>query len=181
MADLRVRKNEKCVIGLPECNYIFSSTNSCFIAYGFDTSPLEKDVLVSLLSERGIEAVEAGNRIESGHFAFCTKICSKIITSRFCIVLLNEDNIVLEGRTFSKPNANVNIEYGQMIGFNKFIIPFQKEEYNLPFNVAGLDTVKYNERNFREKAIIAIEDAVEKTAPRDMYAQQFGLILDKFI
>jgi hypothetical protein len=50
--------------------------------------------------------------------------------------------------TITKPNANVNIEYGQMIGFNKFIIPFQHENFPLPFNVNGLDTIKYNDRNF---------------------------------
>jgi hypothetical protein len=181
MADLRIRKNEKCVIGMPECNYIFSSTNSCFIAYGFETSPLEKDILTALLTEKGIEAIEAGNRIASGQLAFCTKICSKIITSRFCIALLNEDKIIIEGKQSFRPNANVYMEYGQMVGFNKFVIPFQKEEFNLPFNVNGLDTIKYTDRNFKEKASAAIDDAILKTSPTELLHNQFNVILNKFL
>ncbi len=182
MADIRIRKNEVCVIGLPQCNYIFSSTNSCFIAYGFDTSGLEKDVITALLIERGIEPVEAGNRIQPGQFAYCTKICSKIITSRFCIVLLNEDVTRLPNNiTITKPNANVNIEYGQMIGFNKFIIPFQHENFPLPFNVNGLDTIKYNDRNFRERAIAAIDEAIARTIPAGAALNTFIVILEKYL
>lgn len=181
MADLRVRKNDKCVIGLPECNYVFSSSNSCFIAYGFNTSGREKDFITEVLVNKGIEPVEAGNRITSGEFAFCTKICSKIITSRFCIALLNEDTIEEQGVNFSVPNANINIEYGLMIGFNKFVIPFQEERFNLPFNVAALDTIKYNSSNFGDKAKKAVDDAISKTSPKGEVPETFDLILSKFL
>lgn len=182
MADLRIRKNEVCVIGLPQCNYVFSSTNSCFIAYGFNTSALEKDIITNLLIERDIEPIEAGNRVEPGHFAYCTKICSKIITARFCIVLLNEDAVTLEhGVTTTKPNSNVNIEYGQMIGFNKFVIPFQNEKFALPFNVNGLDTIRYNVRDFREKAIVAIDAAIARTTPSGSALDTFNVILAKYL
>jgi hypothetical protein len=70
MVDTRIRKNERCVIGLPACDYVFSSTRSCFIAYGFTTSGLERDILKTILKERGIEAIEAGGFIEPGKFAF---------------------------------------------------------------------------------------------------------------
>lgn len=156
MTDIRIRKNEKCVIGLPSCDYVFSSTRSCFIAYGFSTSNLEKDVIVGVLRDNGIEAVEAGDRTAPGTYAFCTKICSKIITAQFCIVLLNRDA--------GGPNANVNIEYGMMIGFNKYVIPFQKDTEELPFNVSALDTVKYNQNNLKSKATDLIKIAIEKTA-----------------
>jgi hypothetical protein len=70
MVDIRIRRNERCVIGLPACDYVFSSTRSCFIAYGFSTSALERDILKNVLQERGIEPVEAGGQIEPGKFAF---------------------------------------------------------------------------------------------------------------
>lgn len=108
MVDTRIRKNERCVIGLPACDYVFSSTRSCFIAYGFATSALERDLLKGILQERGIEPVEAGGQIDPGKFVFCTKICSKIIVAQFCVVLLNRDT--------AGHNANVNIEYGLMLG-----------------------------------------------------------------
>jgi len=62
----------------------------------------------------------------------------KIITAQFCIVLINNDE--MEGREI--PNANVNMEYGLMLGFNKYVLPFQRASQRLPFNVAGLDTIK---------------------------------------
>src|ERR1700681_940066 len=108
MVDITIRKNEKCVVGLPVCDYVFSSTRSCFIAYGFSTSGLERDILKSILEERGIEPVEAGGTLSPGKTVFCTKICSKIIVAQFCIVLANNDLVA----GHEVPNANVNMEYG---------------------------------------------------------------------
>ena len=107
----QLRRNESCIIGLPRCDYVFNSNRSCFIAYGFQTSKLEVEILSSILESRNIEAFEAAGFFTPGKNAFCTKICSKIITSQFCIVLLNED--VREG--VSQPNANVHMEYGLML------------------------------------------------------------------
>ena len=76
------------------------------------------------------------------------------------MVLLNHDE--KEGNYI--PNANVNIEYGLMLGFNKYLIPFQREKQALPFNVAGLDTVKYTDEEFEKKAGAAIDIAVGKTS-----------------
>jgi hypothetical protein len=159
MADLTLRRNEKCIIGLPACGYVFNSTRSCFIGYGFRTSPFEVEILKRLLKERLIEVNEAGGSIEAGSLAFCTKICSKIITSQFCIILVNLDSI--DGRLI--PNANVNLEYGMMLGFNKYVIPFQDEKHPLPFNTQGLDTIKYNSQDFTRKATDAIEKAINDT------------------
>jgi len=148
--DISIRKNEHCIIG---------STRTCFIAYGFKTSPMEVTILRNLLKARGIQCEEAGGQLAPGQNAFCQKICSKIITSQFCIVLLNHDET--EGQLI--PNANVNMEYGLMLGFNKYLIPFQREKHSLPFNVAALDTVKYSDENFERKAASAIDLAIEKT------------------
>jgi hypothetical protein len=157
--DISIRKNEHCIIGLPRCDFVFSSTRTCFVAYGFKTSPMEVSILRNLLSELGIQCEEAGGQLAPGQNAFCQKICSKIITSQFCIVLLNNDK--KDGNLV--PNANVNMEYGLMLGFNKYLIPFQNELETLPFNVSGLDTVKYDSQNFENKARTALQLAVGKT------------------
>jgi hypothetical protein len=94
-----------------------------------------------------------------GQNAFCAKICSKIITSQFCVVLVNND--LSDGREI--PNANVNMEYGLMIGFNKYVIPFQRASQSLPFNVAGLDTIKYSDMDFERLAGGAIDQAILET------------------
>lgn len=157
--DKRIRRNEICVVGMPRCDFVFSSTRTCFIAYGFKDSPIEKALLKRVIEEKGIQVEEAGGSLAPGQNAFCAKICSKIIMAQFCIVLLNneEDN----GREI--PNANVNMEYGLMLGFNKYIIPFQKASQTLPFNVAGLDTIKYEDTNFEQKASDVVTQAIEAT------------------
>jgi hypothetical protein len=159
--DNRLRRNEICVIGLPRCDFVFASNRSCFIAYGFGTSDLETGILKALLEKEGVQAVEAGGMRAPGENAFCVKICSQIIMSQFCIALLNNDAV--DGREV--PNANVNMEYGLMLGFNKYVIPFQRAEQRLPFNAAGLDTVKYSNEDFATKAKEAIHEAVRRTTP----------------
>ena len=89
--DNSIRVNKICVVGLPSCDFVFSSTRTCFIGYGFKKSTLEANIVASLLEDRGVEAVEAGGALEPGQYAFCKKICSKIITSQFCIVFVNND------------------------------------------------------------------------------------------
>ncbi|MDP8237619.1 MAG: nucleotide-binding protein [Candidatus Hatepunaea meridiana] len=171
------KRNENCIVGLPRCDYVFNSNRSCFIAYGFLESRLETEILRNLLHENSIEVFEAGGNLESGKNAFCTKICSKIIVSQFCIVLLNQDD--RDG--IKMPNANVNMEYGLMLGFNKYIIPFQRHGELLPFNVSGLDTIKYDQSNFKEKAGEAIEQAIEQTKPKIGESISADRIIDAFI
>jgi hypothetical protein len=175
--DKSIRRNEICIVGLPRCDFVFSSTRSCFIAYGFKDSPLEMTILRQLLEQRGIEAVEAGGMRAPGQHAFCAKICSKIITAQFCIVLLN--NEVNSGREI--PNANVNMEYGLVLGFNKYVIPFQRESQTLPFNVAGLDTVKYTDQEFPRLAADAIDAAIAATTQESIHPVALDQVLGTFL
>jgi hypothetical protein len=152
--------NEKCIIGLPTCGYAFSSTRMAFIAApGDEEFSLELDVLVSLLEEKGYEAYVALRKLDPGKFAFCTKICSKIITSQFCIVLLNSS----EHRDHPQvkiPNPNVHMEYGLMLAFRKYILPFQRRGDSLAFNIQPLDTILYTKGEFRKIADQAIDSAI---------------------
>ncbi len=157
--DKTIRRNEICVIGLPRCDFVFSSTRICFIAYGYEESPFEKAIIRRLLEERGIQPVEAGGFLAPGQNAFCAKICSKIVVSQFCTILIN-NKVVGEQEI---PNANVYTEYGMMLGFNKYIIPFQRASQKLPFNVAGLDTIKYSDHDFERLAANSIDQAIRET------------------
>lgn len=157
--DKTIRRNQICIVGMPRCDFVFSSTRTCFIAYGFENSPLEVSILKGLLEKRGVLAVEAGGALAPGQNAFCAKICSKIITSQFCVVLVNNEEA--DGREI--PNANVNMEYGLMLGFNKYVIPFQRANQGLPFNVAGLDTIKYTNVDFEHLAAAALDQAIRET------------------
>lgn len=176
--DNRLRRNEQCVVGMPRCDYVFASTRSCFIGYGFSESRLEVELLLTLLRELAIDPVEAGGgALAPGQNAFCAKICSKIITSQFCVVLLNEETRA----GASSANPNVHMEYGLMLGFNKYVVPFQREGQQLPFNVAALDTVKYTSDNFRQKAQAALQIAIAATRPVQTQGDTFDQTMGAFL
>lgn len=138
---------------------------------------MEMTILRNLLEKKGIQCEEAGGKLASGQNAFCKKICSKIITCQFCIVLLNHD----EQNGHIIPNANVNMEYGLMLGFNKYIIPFQNDKFTLPFNVAALDTLKYNGQNLENKASSEIDEAIKNTTQDVQSRQPLDKVIDVFL
>jgi hypothetical protein len=158
MAEAKV--NETCIIGLPTCGYAFSGNRMVFIAAPSDDEfELELEILSSLLEEKEYDASIAVKNLEPGKFAFCKKICSKIITSQFCVVLLNS-SAHIDHNEIKIPNPNVHLEYGMMLAFKKYIIPFQRKGEALPFNVQPLDTVIYTKGNFKEKATQAIDGGI---------------------
>lgn len=158
MAEFQI--NDRCIIGMPACGYGFGSARMCFLARPADGEfQLEEDIIRQLLKERNYDCYVAVQRIDPGNFAFCTKICSQIIMSHFCIVILN-NSAHAENPTLKIPNPNVHLEYGMMLSFHKHIIPMQRESEILAFNIYPLDTVKYRPENFKDKAEAAIDDAV---------------------
>jgi len=175
--DNRIRQNQICIIGQPRCDFTFASSRTCFISYGFKERPLETSILKRVLLDQDVFSEEAGGSRAPGQNVFCAKICSKIITSQFCIVLLNNDE--RDGKEI--PNANVNMEYGMMLGFNKYIIPFQKAAQKLPFNLAGLDTIKYNPENFESLAKQAIAAAVELTRQDEIPTSVSDQAFERFL
>lgn len=159
--DKTIRKNELCFIGMPSCGVGYESAKSCFLACpSHDKYTLKIEVIKDIVEAKQYECHVALKKIDPGHFAFCTKICSKIIQSQFCIVLLDHS----PDSTNSKehPNPNVHFEYGMMISQNKHIIPLQDEKYNLAFNIAPLDTIKYNDSNFKIKVNESVTNAITR-------------------
>jgi hypothetical protein len=154
------RINDNCIIGLPTCGYAFSSSRMAFVAAPSDDEfRLELDVLQGLLTAKEYEAYVAVQRVDPAKLAFCTKICSKIITSQFCLVLLNS-SVHRDHSDIRIPNPNVHLEYGLMLAFKKYTLPFQREGDALAFNIRPLDTILYTNANFREKAERAIDGAI---------------------
>lgn len=175
--DKTIRRNTTCIIGMPRCDFVFSSARTCFIGYAFEDSHLEVTILKGLLEKRGIQPEEAAGKPAPGQNAFCAKICSKIITSQFCIAIVN--NAVKDG--IEVPNANANMEYGLMLGFNKYVIPFQKASQELPFNTAPLDTIKYTNSDFERRAAEAIEIADTATRQDAQPAFSPDQIIEAFL
>lgn len=175
--DLSIRRNESCIIGLPRCDYVFNSNRSCFIGYGYLESNLEREIISTILLEKNIDPIDAGTLKKPAQNVFCTKICSKILTSQFCIILANNDT----KKSKEIPNANVNMEYGLMLGFNKYVIPFQKENQKLPFNTSGLDTIKYTSDNFKSLAEKHIDEAIQITTNLVSPKGLTDVVVDTFI
>lgn len=157
--------NERCFIRKDhKCNKIFGASKSCFIACPSEDEiePL-LEIISMKLARVGIEAIIAVKERAYGQDIFCTKICGKIIESKFCLVILND----LISENINIPNPNVYYEYGLMTSIEKHIIPLQKENLTLAFNIQSYDTIKYNSKNIGAELDRAIKDAIKITESKD--------------
>lgn len=159
------RINKRCFIREGhKCGKVLNASKSCFVA-----CPDEEDLepILELISEKlakvGIEAIIAVKERAYGQDIFCTKICGKIIESKFCLIIL--DDIVDEGKNI--PNPNVYYEYGLMTGLEKHVIPLQKEDLKLAFNIQSHDTIKYTPKNIGTELDRAIKDAIKFSEGKD--------------
>ena len=139
--------NNTCIVRERPCGRIFTGSNTCFVACpSTDEIGLEIDIIKSALLDEEIEPYIAVEHFVAARDIFCTKICTKIIESKFCVVVLsgktNDDGVVI-------PIANVYYEYGVMTEWNKYIIPVQRSDQKLDFNIQSLDTIKYTPVNFK--------------------------------
>jgi hypothetical protein len=162
--------SEQCFIRKEhKCGKIFGASKSCFIACpnNDDLQPI-LELMSEKLTKVGIEPVIAVKERAYGQDIFCTKICGKIIESRFCIVIL-DDTI---GKNQNIPNPNVYYEYGLMTSLRKHIIPLQKDDLNLAFNIQSYDTIKYNARNISSELDRAFKDAIRITEGGDKKDQK---------
>jgi len=82
--------------------------------------------MLALISEKlqksQVEPIIAVKERAYGKDIFCTKICGKIIESKFCMTIL--DDTIKNG--VNVPNPNIYFEYGLMTALKKYIIPLQK-------------------------------------------------------
>lgn len=151
-----IKINQKCLVRNQECKRIFEGSRICFVASpSNDELALESDIIQQKLREANVEPYIAVEEREFQKDIFCEKICSKIIESQFCIVVLND--VIDTTDNVRKPNANVYYEYGLMTAFDKKIIPIQLEGQSLAFNIQSLDTLKYTNKDFSRQ----IEEAIK--------------------
>ncbi|MCX5697355.1 MAG: hypothetical protein NTU54_05255 [Candidatus Omnitrophica bacterium] len=173
-----LKVNNQCFIRKAhKCGKIFGASKSCFIACPSDASI---ETILALMSEKlakvGVEPIIAVKERAYGQDIFCTKICGKIIESKFCIVVL--DDTIVGSKSF--PNPNVYYEYGLMTSLRKHIIPLQKEKLKLAFNIQSYDTVKYSDINISSELDRAIKDAI-KISESSEKVEQESHISDKTI
>ncbi|WP_169704313.1 hypothetical protein [Candidatus Kuenenia stuttgartiensis] len=155
---LTIQANEKCLVRHMDCKWIFGGSRICFVACpNSDEIALELEVIKQKLRCANIEPYVAVDNRDFQKDIFCEKICTKIIESLFCIAILNDVPDPKDG--IRKPNANVYYEYGLMTAFKKRIIPVQRTDHQLAFNIQSLDTLKYNPGNFPK----LIEEAIQMT------------------
>lgn len=147
-----IRKDHKC-------GKIFNASKSCFIACPSEGFDMLLDLIEEKLTKRGIDAYVAVRNRALGQDIFCAKICGKIIESRFCIIIL--DDYVKNGTGI--PNPNVYYEYGLMTSLKKHVIPLQKENLKLAFNIQSHDIIRYNDKNIAAELEKAIENAINIT------------------
>ena len=157
--------NAQCFIRKDhKCGKLFGASKSCFIACPTDD---DLEPIIELMSEKlskvGIEPIIAVKERAYGQDIFCTKICGKVIEARFCIVIL--DDTVEKGKNI--PNPNVYYEYGLMTSLRKHIIPLQKENLKLAFNIQSYDTIKYSAKNISTELDRAIKDAIRITEAKE--------------
>lgn len=163
-ASLQIQRN--CVVRDFPCGRIFSGSNTCFVACpSSDEVGFEIEIIKSVLKDEDIEPYIAVENFEPARDLFCTKVCTKIIEAKFCIVLLTG---VANGGKTVVPNPNVYYEYGLMTSWRKCIVPLQMSDQNLAFNIQSLDTVKYTPSTFKKSlsssvriALSSLEDVEE--------------------
>ena len=98
--------NKSCVVRKQTCGRIFSGSRTCFIATpAADSVALELDIIKSVLKEFEIEPYVAIENFDPAKDIFCEKVCTKIIESQFCIVLLTDPLID------QRPSPNPNVYY----------------------------------------------------------------------
>ena len=155
------RIDENCLFRHQLCKRVLNKTRACFIACpNSDEIAFELEIIKQKLRDNKIKPYIAVDEREYQKDVFCEKICSKIIESMFCIVILND--VTNKNDNVLKPNANVYFEYGLMTALRKHIIPIQKEEQRLAFNIQSLDTLKYNAKNFPDEISNAIKSMLLK-------------------
>jgi len=138
--------------GSPEFSKEIDKTKEILRGLGFDG-------YFALLSEK-----------EKGLDAFCDKICSKIRSCAFCVVLLNDpiaheciDKETKESLTIHAPSANVYYEFGIAVALEKKVIPLIRKDMKPPFDVQHLDAIPYaNLEEFQEKLRSSVKATLVK-------------------
>jgi len=167
--------NEQCFIRSQSCGRVYGGSRTCFIACPTtDELQLEIDVIKSVLRDNNIEPYVAVENFEPGKDIFCEKICAKIIESQFSAVLLSD--VIYGGKDIATPNPNVYYEYGLMVVMHKTIIPLQKQDTPLAFNIQNLDTLTYTPKTLRGVFQAALKGVLGKSSEPNVMGQKYNCL-----
>jgi len=171
----------KCIISNERHCKAHSVNENLVFVIGSASSDFEDDIhrIKEVMKEFNLNPYFATKEDrEKGLDAFCDKICSKILQSRFCVVLANSPKNKLVTTSFPPekqiktkfpnfpayekilyPSPNVWYEIGLAIGNGKRILPlFRKTSENLPFDVQHLDFDFFTSQKI-------LEEKLRKTIP----------------
>jgi hypothetical protein len=135
---------------------------------GSGDSEFEDDLkaIKEVLEEFGLKGNFALlNSEEKGFDAFCNKICSKILSSIFCVVMLNDpiDKFTKEEKQHRAPRANVYYEFGIAVGLKKRVLPVMRKGMDLPFDVQHIDVDIYASlEDLKEKLRASVKSTLLK-------------------
>ena len=143
------------MLDLPYCGHFSGSEESVFIAVPEKVNyEMEINTLNDLLRVKGLKAYIMPELSDHDKIMFCERVCSKIISSRFCLVF-TENNLAR--------SSDVHLSYGIMLAFDKIVIPLEKAVHETD-KLAPLPAILYYPDNFRSIAQAVIEEALLKTS-----------------
>ena len=158
-------QNRSCILDLPYCGHFFGSEPGVFIAipdkekYVFEINALD-----NLLKERGLKSYLMPEAVKQNKIVFCEQVCSKIISSSFCLVFTE--------KTLGR-STDVHLLYGIMLAFDKMVIPLEKI-VPATKGFTPLPVIVYYPDNFYSIAGTVIEKACSKAAAKGLLGAFHG-------
>jgi hypothetical protein len=153
------------MLDLPYCGHFAGSEESVFIAVPEKVEyEMEINTLNDLLRAKGLKAYIMPELSDHDKIMFCERVCSKIISSRFCLVFTDKN---------LARSADVQFSYGIMLAFDKIVIPLEKAVSKAK-GLAPLPVIFYYPDNFRSIAQAIIEEALLKTSTKGLLGMLHG-------
>jgi hypothetical protein len=151
--------NNSCILDLPYCGHFFESEPCVSIAVpDKEKFVFEINTLNDLLRERGLKSNVMPEANIKNKITFCEQVCSKIISSSFCLVF-TEKNL--------PRSTDVHLLYGIMLAFDKIIIPLEKTVSDAE-GYTPLPVIIYYADNFYSIAGTVIEKACSKAQAKGL-------------
>jgi hypothetical protein len=152
-------QKKSCMLDLPYCGHFAGSEESVFIAVPEKTKyEMEINTLNDLLRAKGLKNYIMPELSDQNKISFCERVCSKIISSRFCLVF-TERNLAR--------STDVHLSYGIMLAFDKIVVPLEKAVHDIE-KFAPLPAILYYPDNFHSIAQSIIEEALFKTSSKGL-------------
>jgi hypothetical protein len=153
------------MLDLPYCGHFSGSEESVFIAVPEKVKyEMEINTLNDLLRAKGLKAYIMPELSDHDKIMFCERVCSKIISSRFCLVFTDKN---------LARSVDVHLSYGIMLAFDKIVIPLEKAVHETDKS-APLPAILYYPDNFRSIAQTIIKEALLKTSTQGLLGLLHG-------